>query len=229
MYEDEKGEHRYVHQTTYGMSERLLGAVVAIHGDDKGLVLPPDIATNQVVIVPVLAKGHSEKVTAAAKELYAEIRSSGVKIHLDDKDVRPGVKYYDWELKGVPLRLELGMKDIEKEKVTFVRRDTGVKSLHDRKHAVKEVKDMLSLISREMLGRAMKDMEANIVSVESLDTLPEKMLRAGWCGSEECGHEIEARSNRNILGTPIDGEEWKGACVICGKPTKTVVYLANAM
>jgi prolyl-tRNA synthetase len=228
-YEDEKGEHRYVHQTTYGMSERLLGAVVAIHGDDKGLVLPPDIATNQVVIVPVLAKGHSEKVAAAAKELHAEIKSAGVRVHLDDRDVRPGAKYYDWELKGVPLRLELGMKDMEKEKVTFVRRDTGAKSLHDRKHVVKEVKDMLSLISREMLERATKDMKANIVSVESLNTLPEKMLRTGWCGSEECGHEIEARSNRDILGTPIDGEEWKGACVVCGKSTKTAVYLANAM
>jgi len=228
-YEDEKGEHKYVHQTTYGMSERLVGAIVAIHGDDKGLVLPPDVATNQVVIVPVLSKGETEKVTAASRALWEELRQAGVRAHLDERDVRPGVKYYDWELKGVPLRLELGMRDIDKGMVTFVRRDTGEKSLRDRTNVVAEVKDTLATVSRDMLARAQAELDSGVVTVESMDGLPEKIIRTGWCGGEDCGHEIEARSDRNILGTPVDDEKFKGRCVICGKPTQTPVYLARAM
>jgi prolyl-tRNA synthetase len=229
-YEDEKGDHKYVHQTTYGMSERLVGAIVALHGDDKGLVLPPDVATNQVVIIPVLAKGATEKVGAEARELRDQLMAAGVRVHLDVRDVRPGVKYYDWELRGVPLRLELGMKDIEKGKVTFVRRDTGEKSLKDRKHVVNEVIRMLSLISMEMLERARKGMQENIVTINSLGNVPaDKMIRTGWCGSEECGKEIETRSDKSIIGTPIDGEAFTGGCVVCGKPVKTPVYLAKAM
>ncbi|MGQ9587835.1 MAG: proline--tRNA ligase [Thermoplasmata archaeon] len=229
MYEDENGVHKYVHQTTFGMSERLVGAVVAIHGDDKGLVLPPDISPSQVVIVPVLAKGETEKVTKASKDLCEELKSAGIRVHLDERDVRPGVKYYDWELKGVPLRLELGKRDIEKGKVTFVRRDTGDKTLKDRKSVVRDVKEMLSIIARDMLARAQKEMDRGIVSVDSLDKLPEKMIRVGWCSGDDCGHEIEAKSGMNILGTPVDGEKYSGKCVACGKTTKTPVYLARAM
>jgi len=228
-YEDDKGEHKYVHQTTFGMSERLVGAIVAIHGDDKGLVLPPEVATIQVVIVPVLAKGETEKVSKAARDLCDELKGAGLRVRLDERDVRPGVKYYDWELKGVPLRLELGKKDIEKVKVTFVRRDTGEKSLRDRSKVVAEVKDMLAIIAKEMLGRALKGMDDGIVTVESLENLPEKMIRTGWCGGEDCGHEIESRSDMDIIGTPVDGEKFTGACVICGKTTKTPVYMARAM
>lgn len=228
-YEDEKGEHRYVHQTTFGMSERLVGAIVAIHGDDKGLVLPPAVATNQAVIVPVLAKGETEKVTQAARKLHEELRSAGIRAFLDERDVRPGVKYYDWELKGVPLRLEIGIKDITKEKVTLVRRDTGAKTLHDRAKAAPEVKSMLDLIQVEMLSRAQKEMDEGIFTAQSLENLPEKMIRLGWCGDERCGHEIEAKTNRNILGTPVDGEGFSGSCVVCGKPSKSPVYIANAM
>jgi len=228
-YEDEKGEHKYVHQTTFGMSERLVGAVVAIHGDDKGLVLPPDIATNQVVVIPVLAKGETEKVSKAARELRDDLKAAGVRVHLDERDVRPGVKYYDWELKGVPLRLELGVRDMDKGKVTFVRRDTGEKSLKDRARLVDEVKAMLALIAKEMLAKASKEMVSGIATVDSLENLPEKMIRTGWCGDEKCGHEIENRSGRNILGTPVEPDQFNGKCVVCGRTTMTPVYLARAM
>ena len=228
-YEDEKGEHKYVHQTTFGMSERLVGAVVAIHGDDKGIVLPPDIATTQVVVVPVLAKGETERVSEAAKALHSELVSAGIRAHLDDRDVRPGVKYFDWELKGVPLRLELGKRDIEKGKVTFVRRDSGEKTLVDRKTVVKAANAMLERISKDMFGRAKRAMRDGTVTVESLESLPEKMIRTGWCGEDACGHEIEAKSDRNILGTPIEDEHYSGRCAICGKPTRTPIYLARAM
>jgi prolyl-tRNA synthetase len=211
------------------MSERLVGAVVAIHGDDKGLVLPPDIATNQVVIIPVLAKGETESVSKAARELHSELKAAGIRVHLDERDVRPGAKYFDWELKGVPLRLELGKRDMDIQKVTFVRRDTGEKSLRDRSSVVNDVRSTLSQIASDMLSRAQKEMTENTVTVDTLDNLPEKLIRTGWCGSEKCGHEIEARSDRNLLGTPVDGEQFSGSCAICGKPTKTLVYMARAM
>ena len=228
-YEDDKGEHKYVHQTTFGMSERLVGAIVAIHGDDKGIVLPPDVATIQIVVVPVLAKGAAEAVTAEAKNLYNELKGSGLRVHLDDRDVRPGVKYYDWELKGVPLRLELGPKDIEKGVVTFARRDNGEKTLIERERVTDEARETLARIAADMLERAQKTMDADTVAVDSLENLPEKFIRAGWCGGEDCGHSIENRTDRNMIGTPVDDEGFDGACVVCGKPTRTSVYIARAM
>jgi len=229
-YEDENGEHKHVHQTTFGMSERLVGAVVAVHGDDKGLVLPPEIATIQVVIIPVLAKDRSTEIVDETRALLDELKASGVRTHLDERDLRPGAKYYDWELKGVPLRLELGLRDMEQDVVTFVRRDTGEKTLKPRAHVVDEVKRMLSLIAEDMLAMARKEMNADTVTLESLDDVPHKMIRVAWCGGVECGHRIEEQSNKDILGSPVDGdEEFDGFCVVCGKPTKTPVYLADAM
>jgi prolyl-tRNA synthetase len=228
-YEDDKGEHKYVHQTTYGMSERLVGAIVALHGDDKGLVLPPDVAPIQVVVIPVLAKGLADKVTEATKQLTKELKDAKIRVHIDERDLRPGAKYYDWELKGVPLRLELGMRDIDGGVITLVRRDTGEKSQAPREGAAANVRAMLDRIADDMYSRVKKTMDENVQAVTTLDNLPAKLLKTGWCGSEECGRAIETRADKNLLGTPIDGEEWQGNCVVCGKPTKTVVYMANAM
>jgi prolyl-tRNA synthetase len=228
-YEDDRGEHKYVHQTTFGMSERLVGSVVAVHGDDKGIVLPPDVATIQVVVVPVLAKGAAEAVTAEARRLHDELKAAGLRSHFDERDVRPGVKYYEWEMKGVPLRLELGNRDIEKGVVTFVRRDTGEKTLVGREGVSGEVRSVLSSIATDMLARAREAMDANTLTVDSLDDLPEKFIRTGWCGGEECGHEIENHTDRNIIGVPVEDERFDGACVVCGKPTRTPVYIAHAM
>jgi prolyl-tRNA synthetase len=228
-YEDDSGEHRYVHQTTYGMSERLVGAIVAIHGDDKGIVLPPDLATIQVVVVPVLAKGAAEVVMAEAEKLYEELKAAGLRVRLDDRDVRPGVKYYDWELKGVPLRIEIGTRDIEKGVVTLVRRDSGEKMLKERLRAVDEVKGTLDRVSTDMLRRAQDVMDSNTVTVDGLQDLPDKLIRIGWCGGEDCGHEIEHRTDRSIIGTPVEDEDFEAKCVVCGKPTHMPVYIARAM
>lgn len=228
-YEGDDGEHRYVHQTTFGMSERLVGAIVAIHGDDNGLVLPPDVATIQAVVVPVLAKGATEAVSKAARELAGELKQAGVRVHLDERDIRPGAKYYDWELKGVPLRLELGTKDMEENVVTLVRRHTGEKLLIGRKGAAEATKAALEAIAADLLASAQATMNDSTETVVSLDDLPDKLIRTGWCGGEECGHKIEDLTERDIIGTPIADEEFKGMCVVCGKPTTTPIYIAKAM
>src|SRR5207249_3038153 len=121
-YETEKGEHRYVYQTTDGMSERLLGATISIHGDEKGLVLPPAAAPVQAVVVPILEKGRQEEMLLEAQRLFLELRER-MRVRLDDRDIRPGEKYYEWEARGVPLRVELGPRDLAKNVITAVRRD----------------------------------------------------------------------------------------------------------
>jgi prolyl-tRNA synthetase len=126
-YEAESGEHKHVHQTTYGMSERLLGAIIGIFGDDKGLVLPPDIAPFQVVVVPIFDKDSKEKVLGAAMKIFDDLRALGLRVHMDDRDMRPGAKFYHWEFLGVPVRIELGPKDMAKNVVTIFRRDLGKK------------------------------------------------------------------------------------------------------
>ncbi|UCE81253.1 MAG: proline--tRNA ligase [Methanobacteriota archaeon] len=228
-YEGNDGEHRHVHQTTFGMSERLIGAIVAIHGDDKGLVLPPDVASIQVVVVPVLAKGATDTVSKSARELTSELESAGIRVHIDERDIRPGAKYYDWELKGVPLRLEIGMKDIEKGVVTLVRRHCTEKTLVDRKGIADAIRGVLEEIAADLLADASAAMNANTVTVDSLEDLPDKLIKTGWCGSEECGHRIEDLSERDMIGTPIADEGYKGMCVVCGKPTTTPVFIAKAM
>ncbi|MEM4730031.1 MAG: proline--tRNA ligase [Thermoplasmata archaeon] len=227
-YEDEAGNHPHVHQTTYGMSERLLGAVVGVHGDDGGLVLPPAIAPVQVVVVPVLAKEMKEPVIQAARELAAELRSCGLRAHLDDRDIRPGAKYYYWEMRGVPLRIELGPRDIEKRQVILVRRDTREKLAVSRDGVGDEARALLDRIALNLLERSRELMRRGIRDITDLvEEAPTGILRAGWCGSEACGREIEDRLGVRMLGTLFGGESYSGKCVACGREAAAAAYLAR--
>jgi len=229
-YEDEKGDHKYVHQTTFGMSERLIGAVIATHGDDKGIILPPDIAPHQIVVIPIPAKGSVDQVHAEAKKLADELRKEGFRVHLDLRDLRPGNKFYDWEIKGVPLRMEIGPRDIQNNAVTAVRRDTGEKATLKRIELSEGTRKVFSDISKNLLARAEDHFKKNIADAGSLKDLPEKMIRVGWCGSEECGRKIETTTDRSILGDDMTEKEKKNTkCVVCGKETMTTVYIARPM
>ena len=235
-YEDENGEHKYVHQTTYGMSERLLGAVISVHGDDKGLCLPPAVAPFEVVIIPILGKNSKEDVSAAAVKMKEELESAGIRTKLDDRDDRPGSKYYDWEIKGVPLRLELGARDIENKVVTFARRDTGEKGTIDAGTLVPGVKLILEDIMRSMDEKAWKFQREAITDLKTIDDIPKdeedtklRIYRFGWCGCPECGHKFEDDNDIKILGTPYIPEDYKGKCIICGKETTTTAYAARTM
>jgi prolyl-tRNA synthetase len=229
-FEDEKGEHRYANQTTYGMSERLVGAVIAVHGDDKGIILPPDVAPFQAVIVPIPAKGAVEQVQAEASKLAEELKRGGIRVHLDPRDIRPGNKFYEWELKGVPLRIEIGPRDIANNVVVAVRRDTGEKSTVKRESLVADVSKILATVTWNLMARAQAELDSNIVDSDSLDNLPEKMVRVGWCGTEECGKEIETKSERSILGSDVKtASPKKSKCVVCGKETETIVYIAHSL
>ena len=228
-YEDVEGSLKFVHQTTYGMSERLVGCTVAFHGDDKGLVLPPDVAPIQVVIIPILAKGKVEEVMAEAVRLREDLKKAGVRVHLDDKDERPGSKFFNWEIKGVPLRLELGQRDITEDKVCFAVRHDATKGSFLRANVVDDVRSKLQEIMKTMNENAWRRLSTAVATIDSLENPPKKILRFGWCGEESCGREIETKTELKILGTPYNKEEFRGRCLVCGKETEKATYAARAM
>jgi prolyl-tRNA synthetase len=227
-YEDTDGEHKHVHQTTYGMSERLVGALIGVHGDDKGLVLPPAVAPVQTVIIPIISKGNSDAVMKEAENVRKVLENAGIRVKLDDRDERPGSKFYDWELKGVPLRLEIGMRDIENNVITFARRDDGTKGTISLTDAADAVHILLEAIRKDMYTKAWEK-QGRCETITSLDNAPDKTLRFGWCGSEECGHRFEDENELKILGTPYIPEEFDGKCIMCGKSTKKVAYASRSM
>lgn len=225
-YEDEKGEHRFVHQTTDGMSERLLAAIISLHGDDKGLVLPPSVAPYQVVIVPIPQKDKQDMVAREAKKLHEDLRGR-LRTYLDERDIRPGNKFYFWEARGVPLRVELGPRDIERGEVTVVRRDTGERRLFPRQGIADTLTAELELVQVDLYANAEKKFLEKIVEVKKLEDMKEVINRMGWCGKVECGHTIEEKTGMSILGTPYYPENFSGECVVCGERAKQYVHVAR--
>jgi len=216
-----------VHQTTYGMSERLVGTIVAVHGDDRGLVFPPEVAPTQIVLVPIPEKGKQEIIAGEARKLRDELAAT-FRVHLDERDLRPGNKFYEWEAKGVPLRIELGPKDLQKGVVTAVRRDTMEKSTVSRgEDLTAAISKLLNAVQGNLWKREEKRLKESTVTAKDVKDFKETLNRAGWCGSEECGHEVENRTGMSILGTPAKPEKFEGGCVVCGKPTKQVIYVAK--
>jgi prolyl-tRNA synthetase len=229
-YEDVDGEHKFVHQTTYGMSERLIGAVVGVHGDNKGVILPPAIAPFQCVLVPILVKTGKEQVLESCNKLKEELASAGVRVHQDNRDIRPGNKFYDWELHGVPLRLELGPRDLERDEVTVVRRDTSSRTTIARKKIVNEIKALFSEIEESLFQSAKQKLDKSIVTVDAISEAKDNsgVIRVGWCGELECDDQICQYLDMSMLGTPISDEGYSGNCAQCGKPTNMPAYYAKS-
>jgi prolyl-tRNA synthetase len=222
-YEAPDGSRRLVHQTTFGLSERLLGAVVAVHGDAKGVIFPPSIAPYQVVLIPILGKGGPGPVEAAER-LAGELRAGGLRVHVDATEDRPGAKYYRWELLGVPLRLEIGGREASSGTATAVDR-YGTKKLLGPGQLVEAVSQALREFETMMYNRALAAFQASFTVAPSLDALRgSKSVRLiGWCGSEACGHQVEAAIDGALLGTP-EGDlpialGAPPACIACGSGT----------
>ena len=229
-YETEDGTHTYCHQTTYGMSERIVGALIGIHGDNKGLIMPPAVAPTQVVIIPIIFKGREKEVIAACDMLCKKLIEANIRTHVDKRDITPGNKYYDWELKGVPLRVEIGPQDIEKKEIILVRRDTGGKKSVLQNAAVKIIKEEFDKISKNLYTSAKKLLDENMHSVQTVEKAKDKkgIVELPWCGNKECALEIENILDGNTLGEPIkDVECKKYSCPVCGKPAETWMRFAK--
>ncbi len=226
-FEDEEGEHKNVYQTTYGMAERLVGAIVAIHGDDKGLVFPPDIAPLQVRVIPIIY-GDEEKIMDYCLDIKESLERLGIEVDIDDSDERPGSKFYEAEMKGIPVRLDIGSDEVDQKTVTLVRRDTGEKRTVDREELLDEISSTFKAMQEEMYEKAEEELESNIEYIEDISEIQkEKIYRGGWCGEEACGQEIEDITERDILGTPFDEEGFEGKCINCDENTETVIYLSK--
>jgi prolyl-tRNA synthetase len=223
--------------TSWGTSTRMIGGLVMTHGDDAGLILPPRVAPYQVVIVPIPPrKGDvNELVLPRARELQARLRAAGVRVHLDDRDTQqPGFKYADWEMRGVPLRLELGPKDIEKDQCVLVRRDTREKAFVPLAGVEGDIRSRLDAIQRDLLERARRFVAEHTTHASSWDEFKRVMadqrgfIVAGWCGDAACEAKVKEETKATIRVIPIEGEARAGACVRCGNASEREVYFAQA-
>jgi prolyl-tRNA synthetase len=231
-YEAENGEQKLVNQTCYGISERCIAALISVHGDGKGLVLPWGVAPVQVVIVPILL-GDKEKVLEVSRNLQLQLAAACVRVQLDTSDERPGAKFYKWEMKGVPIRLEVGPRDIEKGVVTLARRD-GLKkavSMVSMDGLVEALRREAEELQAALYSRAEQFMKSKVKEVTSIEEA-KLQTQAGvalvpWCGSEECGHQLEDQVEANMLGEPQYQSFPEAACAVCGKKSTGRTYMAR--
>ncbi len=231
-YEDSEGKTRLCHQTTFGMSERLLGAVVGMHGDDNGLIMPPAIAPIQVVVMPV-ANHRDERVLPAVSELGQRLTDAGLRVKVDERDVRPGVKHYDWEIKGIPLRVELGPRDLDSDNcVVSVR--TGGKVEVPLSEAHVEIVELLATVSDELRLRAEKITAKLIHSVpESVSSLSDLIVEDGLVyeiafeGSDSDAEALEKSTGLTLLGECDDKYDEPRKCIVTGKSTTNRQYIAR--
>ncbi|MEM0128955.1 MAG: proline--tRNA ligase [Thermoplasmata archaeon] len=223
-YETPDGTQAYVHQTTFGLSERLLGALVAVHGDQRGVAFPSSIAPIQVVLVPIpgASGGAAADPTAVARTLGERLAARGLRVHVDATDERPGAKYYRWELKGVPLRLEIGRREAETGAVSFTDR-AGRKGAVPADRLEEEVARLLHEFDRRLAEAALERFRRAFAVATRLEELKgsHAIRVVPWCGQEACGHRIEEAIDGALLGTPegtipIDLPAI-GGCIACGR------------
>ena len=228
-YLDKDGVQKFVYTSSWGVSTRLIGALIMAHGDSRGLVLPPVVAPEQVVIVPIAAKkpGVLEKCT----EVKVQLENAGVRVILDDTDNSPGWKFNEWEMKGVPLRIELGPRDIEAGKALIFRRDTCTKEEYPLEDIAETVKKLLHTVQKDMLEAARIRRDNRIVCADTLDGILDgvekgNFVKAGWCGCRECEDKVKAYSAATAR-VFAEGET-REKCAVCGKSSKHVIYFARA-
>ena len=226
---DKDGVQKYAFTTSWGVSTRLIGALIMTHGDQRGLVMPPVVAPVQAVIVPIAAKKGG--VLEACTALKERLQKAGVRVVLDDTDNSPGWKFNEWEMKGVPVRIELGPRDIEAGKMTVCRRDTLEKGELPLENAEEGVKALLHEIAENMYDTAKKRMEQRIVDAETLDELLDgvnrgNFVRAGWCGCRECEDKVKefAQATARVYAK----EDTAKTCVACGKKSAHTIVFARA-
>lgn len=231
----DKQEH-YVWQTSWGVSWRLIGAVIMVHGDDKGLILPPRITPIQIIVIPIFYKDKpNEKLASKAKNLTALFAENGVRAYCDDREeYTPGWKFNDWELRGVPLRLEIGPRDLKNHTVTFALRDTGEKMVVDEGAAVEKAKALLDALQARLKNRAEAIFRELCSRAESYDEFKQILdsrggfIKAGWCGDQNCEVIIKEETGADIRVVPFEGDTSIKRCICCGREAKITAYFARA-
>ena len=223
-FSDKNNVENYAWQTSWGVSWRLIGAMIMVHGDDKGLVLPPKVAPIQVAIVPIFYSDKDEqKVMKIANEIKNVLMENNIRTHLDDRaELTPGFKFNDWELKGIPIRIEIGPKDIEKNKVVLAKRHNKEKSDLPIKELGTSIKSKLDEIQFNMFKEAKKILEEKTLEVSDYSDFKSKIedggfLKALWCGNQDCEEKIKEETGADIRVIPFDNENPNGKCVYCNQ------------
>ncbi len=230
-YTDQNNKLQYVHQTSWGVSTRLIGGLIMVHSDNNGLVLPPEVAPIQVIIVPIMQR--KEGVSEKAAEVFKTL--SGVcRVRLDDSDKSPGWKFSEYEMKGVPVRIELGPRDIENGQAVLARRDTGEKTTVKLSDIEKEVTSLLDDIQSSLLEKAKKHRDKKTSKAGNMEEFKKVLetnqgfIKAMWCGNEECENKIKEETGATARCMPFEQEHIGDVCVCCQKPAEKMVIWGKA-
>lgn len=228
---DRDGTHKYAWQTSWGVSTRLIGALIMAHGDARGLILPPAVAPVQAIVLPIAI--HKTGVEEAARSVIDRLVAAGVRCEGDFSDQTPGWKFNEWEMKGVPLRLEIGPRDIENGVVTVVRRDNGEKSVVKNEELEGVIKRLLSDVHESMYRKAEAFRDSRIKEAHTLDELKKYLdegnfVKAMWCGSQECELKVKELMQATIRIMPFDQTPIDDKCIADGSPAKKLVIFARA-
>jgi prolyl-tRNA synthetase len=228
-YLGSEGSLQTAYTTSFGVSTRLIGAVIMTHGDERGLVLPPVVAPIQCVIVPIAARKGG--VIEKCEELKATLEKAGIRVTLDATDNSPGWKFNEWEMKGVPVRIELGPRDIEAGKMLCARRDTLEKMEMPLENAAESIKELLATVQKDMLESARKRRDSRIVYADDMQGIlagvdAGNFVKAGWCGCRACEDKIKEETGATAR-VFAEGEEAE-KCAVCGEKAKHVIVYARA-
>ena len=231
-YMDEDGKRKNVNTTSFGISERSLAAVIAIHGDDRGLRLPPKIAPIQIVIVPIPTKDYEERILNYSREVKSTLERS-FRVHLDEGEERPGYKFYKWEMKGIPIRIEIGRNELERREVTVFRRDKMERETAPFDKLNERVSEILKDMERVLSEQAWSYFRERIFHARNMEELIEnvktKVVSFAWCGKEECGHEVEEKGGYGLLGYEEDALKGRGEkCIICGDEARHRCWIGRS-
>ena len=227
-FADKSNKLAYPHQTSWGMSTRIIGGVIMTHGDNSGLVLPPRIAPVQVIVLPIAQ--HKPGVTEKAEELVERLKKAGIRAKGDFSENSPGWKFAEWEMKGVPLRIEIGPRDMEAGQCLAVRRDNGEKLSVSLDELEERVPQLLDDVHNGMYAKAKKNLDEHIYpafSLEEAKTLQEAnggFIKTMWCGDLECEMAMKERAGMTSRCIPFEQEQLSDVCPVCGKPAKHMVY-----
>lgn len=232
QYTDKNNKLQYVHQTSWGVSTRLIGAIIMVHGDDSGLVLPPRIAPTQVMVVPIQQK--KAGILDKAAEIRDALKAAGIRTKMDDTDKSPGYKFAEAEIRGIPLRVEIGPRDLENGNCVIVRRDTREKTVCAIEDVTKVAAEIMDQMHDDMLARAKAHLETHITDAHDYDEFKDAIenkpgfVRAMWCGDVACEEKIKADTTATSRCMPFEQEEISKVCVCCGKPAKKLVFWGKA-
>ncbi|WP_433750072.1 proline--tRNA ligase [Falsibacillus pallidus] len=231
QYSDKNGELQHVHQTSWGITTRLIGALIMVHGDNRGLVVPPRIAPTQVMIVPIAQ--HKEGVLDRAYKLRDSLKKT-VRVDIDASDKMPGWKFNEYEMKGIPLRLEIGPKDIEKNQVVLARRDTGEKEIVSMDDLNAKIPELLEDIQKNLLDKAKDHREKKTNVAKNMEDLQNSLrdnpgfVKGMWCGELACEEKIKEETGATSRCIPFEQEKISDSCMCCGQKADQLVYWAKA-